>query len=331
MKPGPRYIIVKSDHKPEETTQGGIILNRATDHWYNNGSDTRATVVAVPEKLSKSITHDYAKAHDRYAKEGEMVRLMEDKPIAQPGDTVILHPNAMEDARENGQWTYEDGEEHLFVTYNSVICVIRGDEMYGVGQYNVVELIPELPDELTTQSGIITKSTLGTKYQRGILRAKGQDPQGSYDNLRVGETVFWSLTDKKKHIPIEALGEGFARVRWVSVLGKTENVSEEELAKRKALQKEWKAILPQRILAHEVKLPEGSKEEVPARSEFVNPDINKEEPEPTKTLGQMIKSANLKKDWEEIADKIGRPDLKSLNRKDLIQEVISLLSTIDNA
>jgi len=228
---------IKRFKRPNEENRNGIIILPYADEWWNNEMDKKAEVLSVPEKLSHGLTHDQGAAH--FQPHREYKRLMEDEPLLQPGDIVYFHDNVIAPAIEEGYWMMEDGEEVIFVPYKDIHCGVRDGEIIGIGQNCIVELIPEIPSEIKTDSGLIIKPNLGNQTQRGILRAKGQDPEGDYADVNVGDTIVWSLKKAEKHIPITIEGKAYARVRWVNVLGVTDPVSDEELEERKRLSKEW--------------------------------------------------------------------------------------------
>lgn len=229
----------------EQKTDSGIFLlweddNPTNDAWVKTErASVSGTVTHIPEK-GWSITEELPPRsyihpdwkHQLTWPNGKMiVKIPMPAPLL-PGDKVFFDRNSISARLDRNEFADIDGVRHYFIPYDDIHFFVRDGKTLPVGQFIIAEPIPEDPDKFLSESGLLTKFNQGEEFRRGIVRIKGHDWMGGFQELSEGDTIVFNL---KKKIPISVPGSDreFIRLRWRNILfAYKSGITEEELSRR---------------------------------------------------------------------------------------------------
>ena len=131
-----------------------------------------------------------------------------------PGDTIYFDEKVTEPENYLG---HHEGKEYFKVPVNQVFCVVRDGTIHMQGGWVFVEPDMETWDDITTKSGILTKTKPEAKALKGYIRHIR-----NRDDMKAGHHILY-ITDADWKIKVE--GKDYYVIHEDDILATTRDAS----------------------------------------------------------------------------------------------------------
>lgn len=162
VKLGNEKIIIDTSYAPEQHSQTVGKVVKVCDHIFFSSKSHPSHPYDVPVELKE-------------------------------GDTVIIHFLAVRNAKSEGKQMIVDGKKYSFIPYSEVFCALRGDDVFPVNGWILVEPIEK---ELPKTSIILTELSKGKSETHGYVRYMGAKVKRYKDHPQLGEDPDVNIGDK---------------------------------------------------------------------------------------------------------------------------------------